>query len=57
MNAGDVSNKLEAKLKKQEIVFDTAVFHFELKFNNKAYTDYLAAKESRLVLFRKLPIQ
>merc|ERR1712013_598474 len=23
------------------------VFHFELTFNNKAYTDYLAAKESR----------
>ena len=47
LNAGDVTNKLEAKLKKQEIVFDTAVFHFELTFNNKAYTDYLAAKESR----------
>merc|ERR1719308_374887 len=47
LNAGDVSNKLEAKLKKQEIVFDTAVFHFELTFNNKAYTDYLAARESR----------
>merc|ERR1719309_1645625 len=47
LNAGDVSNKLEAKLKKQEIVFDTAVFHFELKFNNQAYVDFLAAKESR----------
>ena len=47
INAGQLDNKLEAKLKKQEIVFDTAVFHFELKFNNIAYTDFLKAKESR----------
>ena len=35
INAGQIENKLEAKLKKQEIVFDTAVFHFELLFDNK----------------------
>ena len=35
INAGQIDNKLEAKLKKQEIVFDTAVFHFELLFDNK----------------------
>merc|ERR1719334_2622428 len=47
INAGEVTNKLEAKLKKQEIVFDTAVFHFELKFDNVGYTQYLKAKEER----------
>lgn len=35
LNLGQIDNKLEAKLKKQEIVFDTAVFHFELTFDNK----------------------
>ena len=35
LNAGQVNNKLEAKLKKQEIVFDTAVFTFELLFENQ----------------------
>ena len=35
INAGQIENKLEAKLKKQEIVFDTAVFHFELIFDNR----------------------
>ena len=34
INSGQIENKLEAKLKKQEIVFDTAVFHFELTFDN-----------------------
>ena len=35
INAGQIENKLDVKLKKQEIVFDTAVFHFELIFDNK----------------------
>ena len=35
INSGQIENKLEAKLKKQEIVFDTAVFHFELTFDNQ----------------------
>ena len=47
INAGEVTNKLEAKLKKQEIVFDTAVFHFELQFANVGYTAHLKAAESR----------
>jgi len=47
INAGEVTNKLEAKLKKQEIVFDTAVFHFELQFSNVGYTQHLKAAESR----------
>merc|ERR1719228_2371712 len=47
INSGQIENKLEAKLKKQEIVFDTAVFHFELTFDNQGYTQHIAALEGR----------
>merc|ERR1719461_1750845 len=47
INSGQIENKLEAKLKKQEIVFDTAVFHFELTFDNQGYTQHVAALEGR----------
>ena len=40
INSGQIENKLEAKLKKQEIVFDTAVFHFELQFDNKVLESF-----------------
>ena len=38
---------MECKLKKQEIVFDTAVFTYELLFENNDYIDYKKAIESR----------
>ena len=41
-NTGQFDNKLDAKLKKQEIVFDTAVFHFELHFENKVLKQYFS---------------
>ena len=34
-NRGTLDKKLECKLKKQEIVFDTAVFTYELLFDNQ----------------------
>merc|ERR1719219_2667068 len=40
-------NKLDCKLKKQEIVFDTAVFHYELTFQNHGYVEYIKALEER----------
>ena len=40
-------NKLDCKLKKQEIVFDTAVFHYELTFTNNGYVEYKKALEER----------
>ena len=42
-------NKLDCKLKKQEIVFDTAVFHYELTFQNHGYVEYRKALEERSV--------
>ena len=46
-------NKLDCKLKKQEIVFDTAVFHYELTFTNNGYVEHKKAIEERWVfLFR-----
>ena len=39
--------KLECKLKKQEIVFDTAVFTYELTFDNQDFVDYKKALEAR----------
>merc|ERR1719412_3043038 len=36
-------NKLDCKLKKQEIVFDTAVFHYELTFQNHGFVEYMKA--------------
>jgi len=47
INTGQLDNKLDAKLKKQEIVFDTAVFHFELTYDNKGFVEYQKALESR----------
>ena len=38
---------MECKLKKQEIVFDTAVFTYELLFENTDFTEYKKALESR----------
>ena len=35
MSTGRVTEKCEVALKKQEIVFDTAVFTFELNYENK----------------------
>ena len=55
-NSGDMTNKLDAKLKKQEIVFDTAVFHFELTFDNKAYTQHLNLIENRRVTADKCSV-
>ena len=46
-NQGHPEKKLDCKLKKQEIVFDTAVFTYELTFDNTDYTDFLKAIESR----------
>merc|ERR1719219_733338 len=40
-------NKLDCKLKKQEIVFDTAVFHYELTFQNHGFVEYIKALEER----------
>ena len=40
-------NKLDCKLKKQEIVFDTAVFHYELTFQNHGFVEYMKALEER----------
>jgi len=40
-------NKLDCKLKKQEIVFDTAVFHYELTFTNNGFLEYKKAIEER----------
>lgn len=42
-------NKLDCKLKKQEIVFDTAVFHYELTFTNNGYVEYKKALEERCI--------
>ena len=42
-------NKLDCKLKKQEIVFDTAVFHYELTFTNNGYVEYKKALEERYI--------
>ena len=47
MKAGRMTDKVDAKLKKQEIVFDTAVFHFELEFDNQGYQKYLEELASR----------
>ena len=47
INTGQLENKLEAKLKKQEIVFDTAVFHFELTYDNKGFVEFTKAREAR----------
>merc|ERR1719410_2133200 len=44
---GHPEKKLECKLKKQEIVFDTAVFTYELLFENNDFTEYKKALESR----------
>merc|ERR1719410_2266025 len=40
-------NKLDCKLKKQEIVFDTAVFHYELTFTNNGFVEHKKAIEER----------
>merc|ERR1719277_368921 len=40
-------NKLDCKLKKQEIVFDTAVFHYELTFTNNGFVEHKRALEER----------
>jgi len=40
-------NKLDCKLKKQEIVFDTAVFHYELTFQNHGFVEHRKALEER----------
>merc|ERR1719323_2286817 len=40
-------NKLDCKLKKQEIVFDTAVFHYELTFQNNGFLEFRKAMEER----------
>jgi len=47
INTGQLDNKLDAKLKKQEIVFDTAVFYFELTYDNRGFVEYQKALESR----------
>merc|ERR1711936_1056999 len=39
--------KLEIVLKKQEVVFDTVVNTFEMKFENEGYKQMMAAKEAR----------
>ncbi|XP_023325285.1 soluble guanylate cyclase 88E isoform X2 [Eurytemora carolleeae] len=39
--------KLEISLKKQEVVFDTVVSTFEMKFVNKGYTEFCAHEELR----------
>ena len=49
INTGQLENKLDAKLKKQEIVFDTAVFHYELTYDNKGFVEYTKALESRCI--------
>merc|ERR1711936_31976 len=36
------SARMTDKLKRQEIVFDTAVFHFDLEFNNQGYSQFKA---------------
>ncbi len=44
--------RIEIALKKQEVVFDTVICHFELQFDNSAYTNWTKAismrKESSL---------
>ena len=40
-------NKLDCKLKKQEIVFDTAVFHYELTYTNNGWLEFKKALEER----------
>ena len=47
---GHPEKKLECKLKKQEIVFDTAVFTYELTFDNTDYTEFVKAKEARYLI-------
>ena len=47
MKAGRMTDKVDAKLKKQEIVFDTAVFHYELTFQNHGFVEYMKALEER----------
>merc|ERR1719394_1508446 len=44
---GHPEKKLDCKLKKQEIVFDTAVFTYELLFENADFIEYKKAIESR----------
>jgi len=39
--------KLDIVLKKQEVVFDTVVNTFEMKFENEGYKQMIAAKEAR----------
>jgi len=39
--------KLDIVLKKQEVVFDTVVNTFEMKFENEGYKEMIAAKEAR----------
>merc|ERR1719237_431899 len=39
--------KLEIQLKKQEVVFDTVVNTFEMKFENEGFKQMMAAKEAR----------
>ena len=50
INLGQIENKLEAKLKKQEIVFDTAVFHFELIFDNKVIPSLNIRNHQKIML-------
>ena len=46
-HTGQFDNKLDCKLKKSEIVFDTAVFTYELTFTNNGFLEYKRALESR----------
>jgi len=39
--------KLEMEMKKQEVVFDTVVSTFEMRFENKGYLDFKKALEAR----------
>ena len=45
-------NKLDCKLKKQEIVFDTAVFHYELTYTNNGWLEFKKAMEERYRLIQ-----
>ena len=46
-HTGQFENKLDCKLKKQEIVFDTAVFHYELTYTNNGWLEFKKAMEER----------
>ncbi|XP_023325301.1 soluble guanylate cyclase 88E isoform X2 [Eurytemora carolleeae] len=48
-NFADEIKKLEITLKKQEVVFDTVVSTFEMKFVNQGYKDFLLQEEQRKV--------